>query len=572
MGIAATNILERIGTSLGGLCQAELQFKDCLDVPDGGVLLALPALLSQGLLHHIEEYFKWPKGYYPITSIFMLLGFMALARIKFIESLKYIAPGEWGKLLGLDRIPEAKTLRNKIHFLSEYGQPKEWSVALSRDWMHKEPESTGILYIDGHIRVYYGQQTKLPRRYVSRDKLFARTTCEYWVHAMGGKPFFYISKAIDPGLLKVLMNDIIPRLMQDIPNQPTPKQLEADPLLPRFTIIFDREGFSPKIMRQLWVEKRIAISTYVKNQTEAWPEEEFSAYSGTFPSGETVNLQLAERGVPYLKNTEKENNKIWVREVRRLKKDGTQGAIVSTNYKTDLVSSFVSVISRWSQENFFGYARKEFNIDRLIDYGLEDVSDTTRITNPKYREINSEIKRLTSLLIKKRAELCNTTLEGDIDSGKTEEYTKKKSDLLEEIATLEKNKESKRLERKNHPKHVLFKDLSEEDKFQQLRSTGKHLIDTIKIIAYRAETAMASIIREEMPYHDFGTTRGLLRGIYNSSVDIEVDHDKKVLTVRLHHLANGVSNNAARHLCAELTEAETMFPGTDYVVVYELLS
>jgi transcription-repair coupling factor (superfamily II helicase) len=31
---------------------------------------------------------------------------MALTRLKSIEALRYCAPGEWGKLLGLDRIPE----------------------------------------------------------------------------------------------------------------------------------------------------------------------------------------------------------------------------------------------------------------------------------------------------------------------------------------------------------------------------------------------------------------------------------------------------------------------------------
>lgn len=42
---------------------------------------------------------------------------MALARLKSIEALRYCAPGEWGKLLGLDRIPEVRTLRAKSKHL-----------------------------------------------------------------------------------------------------------------------------------------------------------------------------------------------------------------------------------------------------------------------------------------------------------------------------------------------------------------------------------------------------------------------------------------------------------------------
>ena len=54
----------------------------------------------------------------------MLMAFMALARLKSVESLRYCAPGEWGKLLGLDQVPEVRTLRNKIRLLSNEDQPE----------------------------------------------------------------------------------------------------------------------------------------------------------------------------------------------------------------------------------------------------------------------------------------------------------------------------------------------------------------------------------------------------------------------------------------------------------------
>ena len=95
-------------------------------MPNGGVLLGLPGLLSMGLLRHTKNYFHLPNGYYGIESIFLLLGFMALARLKTIESLRYCSPGEWGKLLGLDRVPEAKTLRQKIQLLTRDGQSCQW--------------------------------------------------------------------------------------------------------------------------------------------------------------------------------------------------------------------------------------------------------------------------------------------------------------------------------------------------------------------------------------------------------------------------------------------------------------
>ncbi len=114
MGMGATNILERIAASLGELNGVKPIFTASLDVPNRGVLFALSALIVSGLLSHGEKYFQLPQGYYRLDSIFLLLAFMAIARIKTVEDLRYCSPGEWGKILGLDRIPEAKTLRQKI--------------------------------------------------------------------------------------------------------------------------------------------------------------------------------------------------------------------------------------------------------------------------------------------------------------------------------------------------------------------------------------------------------------------------------------------------------------------------
>jgi len=42
----------------------------------------LPALLVSGLLRHASAYFRLPKGFYGLKTIFLLLAFMALARLR----------------------------------------------------------------------------------------------------------------------------------------------------------------------------------------------------------------------------------------------------------------------------------------------------------------------------------------------------------------------------------------------------------------------------------------------------------------------------------------------------------
>jgi|GEM_PF-4542441 len=94
----------------------------------------------------------------------MLLGFMALGRLRRPEALRHVAPGEIGKVIGLDRSPEVRTLRQKIAIISTTGKPLEWMRELSKTWMESDPKEAGYLYVDGHVRVYHGKDAILPRR------------------------------------------------------------------------------------------------------------------------------------------------------------------------------------------------------------------------------------------------------------------------------------------------------------------------------------------------------------------------------------------------------------------------
>src|ERR1035438_6582251 len=136
MGYAATRTMERVAASMGGLlASVPIEFAAGRDVTGGGVLLALPALLATGLLTHQAELYRLPQGYYGLPSIFLLLALMALARIGSLEQLRYKAPGEWGELLGLDRIPEVRTLREKLKLLCQQaGQAALWNAALAKQW------------------------------------------------------------------------------------------------------------------------------------------------------------------------------------------------------------------------------------------------------------------------------------------------------------------------------------------------------------------------------------------------------------------------------------------------------
>jgi hypothetical protein len=562
MGRGATATVERLAASLGRLGAMVPRFEDALDIPKGGVLLALPALLVCGLLRHAGQYFQLPPGFYGLETIFLLLAFLTLARLKSIEALRYCAPGEWGKLLGLDRIPEVRTLRAKLKHLAEQGQAFEWSAALCTEWMAATPEEAAVLYVDGHVRVYHGSQTRLPKHYVARQRLCLRATADYWVNAMDGQPFFVVNQAVDPGLLRVLENDIIPRLEQDVPNQQSPEELAADPLLHRFTLVFDREGYSPAFLARM-KQKRIACLTYHKHPGEDWPLEEFLPTEATLPSGEPVTMKLAEGGT-FL------GGEVWVREIRKLTDTGHQTAILSTDYRSETARLAGAMFSRWSQENFFRYMRQHYSLDSLVDYRTEVIPETIPVVNPAYRTLDGQVRKKLGILNRKRAEFGALTLEGEIEPLKVKTFERRKAELQECIAALQEEVAVLKAERKATKRHIPFHDLPEEERFKRLSTQSKHFIDTIKMIAYRAETAMAQTLREKMARYD--DARSLLRAAYSSEIDLLPNAQEKTLTVRLHPLANESSDEAVRHLSAELNRTQLLFPGTDLRLVYELVS
>jgi len=247
MGNAATRSLERVAAAMGELESAPIQFQATCDVTRGGVLLALPGLLAVGLLRYTPPMYQLPKGFYGIDSVFLLLALMALARIQSLEQLRYQAPGEWGKLLGLDRVPEVRTLRAKLKLLcQDLGRALRWNAALAKEWITQQNATELYFYCDGHVRVYHGEQTPLPRHYVARERLCLRATTDYWINAMDGQPFLYVNKEVDPGLITTLKQDVIPWLEVNVVKTPEQdKCLGEDPRAPWFTLVFDREGIAP---------------------------------------------------------------------------------------------------------------------------------------------------------------------------------------------------------------------------------------------------------------------------------------------------------------------------------------
>ena len=131
-----------------------------------------------------------------------------------------------------------------------------------------------------------------------------------------------------------------------------------------------------------------------------------------------------------------------------------------------------------------------------------------------------------------------------------------------------KKLEELKSKRKQTPPHIPFMDLPEGSRFERLRPERKQFIDTVKMISYRAETSMVGVLRDRRARDD--DARALIRQIYQFPVDLPPELQAKTLTVRLHHLAQNIHDEAVRHLCAELTATAAVFPGTDLRLIDQL--
>jgi FtsZ-binding cell division protein ZapB len=158
------------------------------------------------------------------------------------------------------------------------------------------------------------------------------------------------------------------------------------------------------------------------------------------------------------------------------------------------------------------------------------------VVNPAYRTLDGQARKKIGVLNRKIAEFGAVNLECEIEPREVEAFMQRKSDLQESITLLQKEVDELKARRKATKRHIPYKELPLEARFDRLSTQSKHFIDTIKMIAYRAETAMSQILRQKMTRHH--DARSLLRAIYSTEVDIVPDQQAKTLTIRLHPLAN----------------------------------
>jgi hypothetical protein len=111
--------------------------------------------------------------------------------------------------------------------------------------------------------------------------------------------------------------------------------------------------------------------------------------------------------------------------------------------------------------------------------------------------------------------------------------------------------------------------LPQDDKFNRLLPGRKRLLDAVRMIAYRAETAMVPLLMSETV--DSSDARAILQAICLTEADILPEPQHERLRVQVHRSACPVTDNHRQRLFDLLNQTETRYPGTPLRLVYEMV-
>jgi transposase len=548
IGIGAKREAERVLASTGKLVEATPHFSANEGVGHAGVLLALPVLARVGLLEAGKKaYGALHKGFYGLQSVLLTLSFMALLRIKTPEQLKRCNTGELGIVLGLDRAPEVKTLRRKLKEMGLRNKAGEFLSFLANGWADQDKDVIGFAYVDGHVRAYNGRKHKLPKTHVARRRLCMAATTDFWINDANSEPLFFVTAEANDGLLSMLEKEVIPKL----------KELAGKDR--RITLVFDREGWSPKSFER-WFKAGVDVITYRKGKYDPWPEDCFIEVE-SHVRGKAVKYLLGERSIKISKN-------FWLREVRRLCDDGHQTSVITTRQDLGYEEVARRMFFRWNQENFFRYMREEYALDHLITNSVEPADVERLVPNPDKKEKRKAIKGLKGELEKLKKEYGDKAFRNDERSRPSVRgFNIANPGYKKKILKLEKEIEKSEIDLKQIPGKVPVKQLLAKHEIVRLETERKMFTDGIKMICYRAETCLYNLIAPFFARNN-DEGRAFLKSVFQQPADIIPDKEGRIMSVKFHTMSTPRANRALKQLCDVMNQESYVYPGTRMKLVF----
>ncbi len=527
---------DRLLAAEGKLDDAAPLFGSGEGVPRAGVLLAIPLIVASGLFDAGRKvYGNIGPAFYGLRTTLLTLVFLALVRIKHPDNLKEYSPPELGRVLGLDRSPEVKTLRRKLARLADNGKSEAFLQELVRCRVESRSQALGFLYVDGHVRAYNGK-ADLPKTHVARIRISMPATQDVWLNDANGDPLFFVTQRAHPQLVSAL--------------PPVLRQVRRLVGKRRVTVVFDRGGWSPELFRKMF-NAGFDVLTYRKGKSEPVADDAFTTYPVPGTDGKQT-YELHEAQVPLLKG------KFWMRQVTR-KKGDHQTKIMTTRLDLEPVEIARRMFNRWRQENYFKYMIDQYAIDALVEYGTEPDDASRLVPNPARKAVEKRLRKAKRELEQLEAAYGAAASDNPENKRPTMRGFKIAHGTDIGIPLRQAKAQVQQLEqqRSELPSKVPVGDIK--DEVVRLPLRRKRLSDSLKMLAYQVES---DLVRAVASYYARSVDEGrpLVRAALKSAGEIEVTDNE--LRVTLDRQYSPHRSKAIAKLCEILNDTDTCFPGT----------
>ena len=146
---------------------------------------------------------------------------------------------------------------------------------------------------------------------------------------------------------------------------------------------------------------------------------------------------------------------------------------------------------------------------------------------------------------------------------------KKNLELFEAIQKVKQQIADLENKRKEIPYKITIGQIPESIRYNRLNQESKTLMNVLKMICYRAETALARLLS---PHYKRSNQeiRMLIKSMIRSPINLEVDRKNEVLNITLYPLSNMRSIEPIRKICDTLNETNTIYPDTNLRLNYKI--
>ncbi|MDQ6724712.1 MAG: transposase [Actinomycetota bacterium] len=455
-----------------------------------------------------------------------------------LEGAKHLSRAQAGAALGLEVIPELKTLRTRLACLADGSDPLGLQRAFASRMLAADPAGDAVYFVDDHFVPYAGARpvakgwnTKRRHAQPGRDDTLL-------VDARGRAVVFGTG---EPTGLSQTLPGVLAQLREVIgPNAPV-------------LLGFDRGGAYPATFTTCreagahWVTYRRAPLA----ETTTTPTE-----SVTVRDGNRVTMMLADETVD-LKGYGP------ARQLTLYEHDRPVLQVLTSEQAAAGADLVCWLRSRWRIENMFKYASEHNGIDAIACYGMDIGPDDRKVTNPARLAARKRVKAAEAELV--AAERALPQLLNDSDT-----TLKEKNAALPgahaRVRAAQTALDDAKAAQKPIPAKVLTTELDPDAKRARPHLARRGLQMVLRLLAFNAEAWLAEHLNAYL--NDDDEYRAITRHLLHQGGTIR--YQNKAITVILDRPDTPRIARSLTLLIDELNTTPAHIPGDRRPITYQV--